>query len=258
MKLGKYDPPNKEEMLKNNPGASTLGDLLRPYREIRKPLDYEDLAKMENLNISNQEDDASRARRKKGRKRVLTPEKIRLICKTIEEGATEKASRIKAGVSGAVFYEAKRTDVAFQQVLAEAHQRWTDLRFRRHQAALYASQSMRAAGLKAKRPTPTQQAGLVHWHLTFNVPLYFAAITREQEDEACKRFGYCLDQWDRQKEAFGLMQKIYRKRAKLRGENPQAMAPKSVYETSPQPMAWNSKIENSYGFTADGKFCLGI
>jgi hypothetical protein len=43
----------------------------------------------------------------------------------------------------------------------------------------------------------------------------------------CERFGMSLDTWQRQERAFGLLKKVYAKRAKLRGEQPSvATAPK--------------------------------
>jgi hypothetical protein len=82
------------------------------------------------------------------------------------------------------------------------------------------TQASRRVRLTAKRlkPQPTRQAKLVAWHLTFRVPLNFAAIPESDIKQACERFGMSLDTWQRQKHAFGLMKKMYAKRAKLRGE----------------------------------------
>jgi hypothetical protein len=48
--------------------------------------------------------------------------------------------------------------------------------------------------------------------------LHFAAIPEGEIKEACERFGMSLDTWQRQERAFGLLTKVYAKRAKLRGE----------------------------------------
>jgi hypothetical protein len=61
---------------------------------------------------------------------------------------------------------------------------------------------------------------LVAWHLTFRVPLNFAAIPEAEIKAACERFEMSLDTWQRQERAFGLLKKVYTKRAKLRGEQP--------------------------------------
>jgi hypothetical protein len=60
----------------------------------------------------------------------------------------------------------------------------------------------------------------VAWHLTFRVPLNFAAIPEAEIKATCERFEMSLDTWQRQERAFGLLKKVYTKRAKLRGEQP--------------------------------------
>jgi hypothetical protein len=81
----------------------------------------------------------------------------------------------------------------------------------------------------------------VAWHLTFRVPLNFAAIPEADTKEACERFGMSLDTWQRQERAFGLLRKVYAKRAKLRGEQPPiATAPMTL----PEPGA---KLQTNIG-----------
>jgi hypothetical protein len=73
---------------------------------------------------------------------------------------------------------------------------------------------------KSARANPTHQAKLVAWHLTYRVPLHFAAIPETDIREACERFGMSLETWHRQERAFGLLRKVYANRAKIRGEQP--------------------------------------
>jgi hypothetical protein len=61
---------------------------------------------------------------------------------------------------------------------------------------------------------------LVAWHLTYRVPLNFAAIPEAEIAQACERFNLTLETWARQERAFGLLRKIYAKRAKIRGQQP--------------------------------------
>ena len=69
------------------------------------------------------------------------------------------------------------------------------------------------------------------WHLTYRVPLHFAAIPEADIRQACERFEMSLDTWRRQEHAFGLLKKVYAKRAKLRGEQlPSATAPMTLPE----------------------------
>jgi hypothetical protein len=79
-------------------------------------------------------------------------------------------------------------------------------------------QAMRAAGRKALKPQPTHQAKLVAWHLTYRVPLHFAALPETEIVQACERFNLPLETWRRQERAFGLLRKVYAKRAAIRGQ----------------------------------------
>ena len=76
----------------------------------------------------------------------------------------------------------------------------------------------RAADGKALRPQPTHQAKLVMWYLMFRPPLYFAAIPEAELMQACARFNISVETWRRQERAFGLLRKVYAKRAALRGQ----------------------------------------
>jgi hypothetical protein len=63
-----------------------------------------------------------------------------------------------------------------------------------------------------------------------------AAIPEADIKEACERFNLPLKTWGRQEHAFGLLKKVYAKRAKLRGERPPiATAPMTL----PEPGAGN-------------------
>jgi hypothetical protein len=156
--------------------------------------------------------------RKRGRKPVVTPERIEMICGLLAKGESEKSACIRAGIGLTAWNTAKRSNASLRQRTAEARDDWARLRHKQHAAALYESQSTRSANRKALKPQPTRQAKLVAWHLTFRVPLHFAAIPETDIKEACERFGMSLDRWQRQERAFGLLGKVYAKRAKLRGE----------------------------------------
>jgi hypothetical protein len=79
---------------------------------------------------------------------------------------------------------------------------------------------MRSANRKALNPQPTHQAKLVVWHLIYRVPLYWAAIPDTEIANACERFNLPLETWLRQERAFGLLKKVYARRAQLRGQQP--------------------------------------
>jgi hypothetical protein len=213
--MGKYDPPNKAALLARfNRTPSTI-ELAVAAAEAQFP------------SKAKAEDDASRAGvskdsnsqpQKRGRKPVVTPERVRMICGLIAKGESEKSACIRAGIGLTAWNTAKRSDPSLRDRIAEARDDWARLRHARHAAALYESQSMRAANRKARKPQPTHQAKLVAWHLTYRVPLNFAAIPEAEIKEACERFGTSLETWRRQESAFGLLRKVYAKRAKIRGE----------------------------------------
>ena len=76
------------------------------------------------------------------------------------------------------------------------------------------------------------------WHLMFRVPLHFAAIPDEKVLNACNRFNLPLDTWRRQQRAFGLLRKVYGKRAAIRGQQSQC-----VPEWMQQVQEWPSEGE---------------
>jgi hypothetical protein len=48
--------------------------------------------------------------------------------------------------------------------------------------------------------------------------LHFAATLETKISQACERFNLSLETWVRQERAFGLLRKVYAKRAKIREE----------------------------------------
>lgn len=154
---------------------------------------------------------------KRGRKPLVTPARVQLICELLARGESESAACLRAGIGLTAWSVAKRNNTDLRARIASARDDWARLRHQQHAAALYESQSMRAADRKALKPHPTHQAKLVAWHLTFRVPLHFAAIPETEIVQACERFNLLLETWRRQERAFGLLQKVYAKRAKIRG-----------------------------------------
>jgi hypothetical protein len=143
-----------------------------------------------------------------------------MICGLLAHGESEQSACIRAGIGLTAWNTAKRSDASLRERIAGARDDWARLRHAQHAAALYESQSMRAANRKTLKPQPTRQAKLVAWHLTYRVPLHFAAIPEAEIRETCERFNLSLETWTRQERAFGLLRKVYAKRAKLRGEQP--------------------------------------
>jgi hypothetical protein len=51
----------------------------------------------------------------------------------------------------------------------------------------------------------------------------FVELESADIKEACERFNLSLETWTRQERAFGLLRKVYAKRAKIRGEQPHSV-----------------------------------
>jgi hypothetical protein len=166
------------------------------------------------------------ATRKRGRKPVVTPERINTICELLARGESERSACIRAGIGSTAWGAAKRNSGALRERIARARDQWAKVRHARHAAALYESQATRSATRKALKPQPTHQAKLVVWHLTTRLPLNVVAIPEAEIERACERFNLPLKTWRGQERAFGLLQKVYAKRAAIRGQQ-QSQAPAS-------------------------------
>ena len=212
---GKYDPPNKAALLAQFSRMPSTVELAVAAAEAQFPPKAEADDDASRAEVSK---DSSSQPRKRGRKRVVTPERAKIICELLAHGESEKSACIRAGIGLTAWNTAKRSNASLGERIAGARDEWARLRHARHAAALYESQSMRAANRKALKPQPTRQAKLVAWHLTYRVPLHFAAIPEADIREACGRFNLALETWTRQERAFGLLRKVYAQRAKIRGE----------------------------------------
>jgi hypothetical protein len=166
------------------------------------------------------DNEASRASLKRGRKPVVTAERINTICELLTRGESERSACIRAGIGSTAWGVAKRNSADLRERIARARDQWAQLQHARHTAALHESQATRSANRKALKPQPTHQAKLVIWHLIYRVPLYWAAIPDTEIAKACERFNLPLETWWRQESAFGLLKKVYARRAQLRGQQP--------------------------------------
>jgi hypothetical protein len=174
------------------------------------------------------DNDASRAKGvKRGRKTVVTPERINTICELVTRGESERSACIRAGIGSTAWGIAKRNNAGLRQRISTARDQSAQVKHSRYATALHESRAMRSANRKAVRPQPTHQAKLVVWHLTYRVPLYWAAIPDTEIAKACERFNLPLETWRSQERAFGLLQKVYAKRAAIRGRQCQTPAPDS-------------------------------
>jgi hypothetical protein len=213
---GKYDPPEKEKLLAANPRISSTCELMVVAAEAQFP---QKVKCDESTSRAGFREDVDETRRR-GRKRVVTAERVQLICELLARGESECAACTRAGIGLTAWSTAKRRNPDVRGRIASTRDDWARLRHARHAAALYESQWTRSAARKAKRPQPTHQAKLVMWHLITRVSLAFAAIPEEEILQACKRFNLPLDTWRRQERAFGLLRKVYAKRAAIRGQQP--------------------------------------
>ena len=183
------------------------------------------------------DNEASRESVKRGRKPVVTPQRLNTICELLTRGESERSACIRAGIGSTAWGAAKRNSAALRERIARARDQWAKVRHARHTAALHESQAMRSANRKALKPQPTHQAKLVVWHLTTRVPLNVVAIPETEIASACERFNLPLETWRRQERAFGLLQKLYAKRAAIRGQQCQTPAPNAEHPAAPAAAA---------------------
>jgi hypothetical protein len=138
----------------------------------------------------------------------------------LARGESERAACLRAGIGLTAWNAAKRNSADLRERIAGARDQWAKVRHVRHTAALHESQVMRSANRKAFKPQPTYQAKLVVWHLTTRVPLNIVAIPETEIASACERFNLPPEAWLQQESAFGLLKKVYARRAQLRGQQP--------------------------------------
>ena len=229
---GKYDPSNKARLLADNPRIYSMCELMVAAAEAQflpKVKDDERASHAEHMAGA-----VEAQQRKRGRKRVVTPGRVQMICGLLARGESECSACLRAGISLTAWNAAKRSDARLRERIAIARDDWARLRHGQRAAALYENQWARSAGRRALKPTPTKQARLVMWHLTNRVPLNFAMIPDAEIKNACEQYSMSLDQWRRQESAFGLLKKIYARRAAIRGR--QAALP----GTGPAQLDWNT------------------
>jgi hypothetical protein len=148
----------------------------------------------------------------------------------LASGESERAGCLRAGISLTAWSAAKRNSAELREI-ASARDDWARLRHAQHAAALHESEVARSSTRQAKKPQPTHQAKLVVWHLTAWVPLNLAAIPDAEIARACEPFNLPIETWRRQEQAFGLMKRVYAKRAAMRGQDLQA--PRAYCWTEP-------------------------
>jgi hypothetical protein len=186
------------------------------------------------------DNEASRASVKRGRKPVVTPERINTICELLTHGESERSACIRVGIGSTAWGAAKRNSAALRERIASARDQWAKVRHARHTAILHESQAMRSANRKALKPQPTHQAKLVVWHLIYRVPLYWASIPDTEIAKARERFNLPLETWLRQESAFGLLNKVYSRRAQLRGQQPLNGPVANAEQPTTEPPASNT------------------
>src|SRR5438874_2030288 len=170
--MGKYDPANKEQLLAQFRRTPCVPELMVAAAEAQFPpkVESEDDASCASSTHESNLDSADAhaigwQSRKRGRKPVVTPEKVQMICDLLGRGETECGACIRAGVGSTAWSAAKRVSPTLRDRIASARDDWARLRHGQRAAALYEAQSARDANRKVLKPRPTKQAMLVVWHL---------------------------------------------------------------------------------------------
>ena len=251
--MGKYDPPDKAALLKANPHLTSIVEvavesalLEMPEKPHRNP-DSSRATETENAKspprtqaraVSLHKQNKVPKAGKRGRKSAITPQKVDLICDRLKQGETEQLALVFAGVSSSVWYAAKQRDNDLQERVNQAREQWARTKHAKLAATLFESQWARGAERRALRPRPTKQVEMVKWALTYRVPLNVVAFSSTEIEAACQQFNLHVDTWQRQSAAFGLLPKIYRRRALLRGQQPVQVITPSYFE--PEELASNN------------------
>jgi hypothetical protein len=239
---GKYDPPDKAALRAQNPRITSTCELMVAAAEAQFP----PKAKSDESTSRAEPTETADSRfQKRGRKPAVTPERVQMICEQLARGESERSACIRAGIGLTAWSMAKRSDASLRARIASARDDWARLRHMQHAAALYESQTARSAMRKAARPQPTYQAKLVTWHLITRVPLNFVAIPETEIKTACEKFNLPLETWRRQEGAFGLLRKVYAKRAAIRGLNQSMINP-----------AWTQQFEDYPSDNEDTEYSI--
>jgi hypothetical protein len=135
--IGKYDPPNKGELLAQFRRTPSTVELAVAAAEAQFPPKTKADDEASRAGVS---EDASSQPRKRGRKPVVTPERVKIICELLAHGESEKSACIRAGIGLTAWNMAKRADADLRARIASARDDWARLRHARHAAALYESQ----------------------------------------------------------------------------------------------------------------------
>jgi hypothetical protein len=221
---GKYDPPDKARLMATFRRTPCTPELMVAAAEAQFPLKVKHVdgasratATETGAPVAHSHTGEADKRQKRGRKPVVTAQRVQMICELLATGETERACCVRAGIGSTAWNAAKRADSTLRDRLASARDDWARLRHAQYVAALYESQVARSAGQKALKPHPTKQANMVFWYLVKRVPLNFVALPENEIAAACERFRISIETWRRQECAFGLLRKIYTKRAAIRG-----------------------------------------
>src|SRR5438477_7453400 len=116
LKNGKYDPPNKERLLAANPRIDSTCELMVAAAEAQFPPKVKD------------DESASRAEPaesvaaavKRGRKRVVTQERVEKICHALAQGESETAACLRVGIGLTAWNAAKRVNAELRAQIASA------------------------------------------------------------------------------------------------------------------------------------------
>jgi hypothetical protein len=218
--MGRYDPPDKAQLMSQFRRTPSMPELMVAATEAQFPPKVSSNGDASRAILLDNGQCPNSQPQKRGRKTVVTAAKVQRICELLSLGESECSACVRAGIGLTAWNAAKRDSVTIRERIASARDDWARLRHARLVAARYESQAARDASRKALRPEPIRQAKWMVWNLATRVPLNFVVIPEGEIASACKRCGLHLETWRRQDAAFGLMRKIYEKRAKIRGEQP--------------------------------------
>jgi hypothetical protein len=109
---GKYDPADKTRLLAENPSISSTCELMVAAAEAQFPPKAK---RDDSTSRACVGEDSNSQPRKRGRKPVVTPERIEMICGLLAKGESEKSACIRAGIGLTAWNTAKRSNAGLRQ-----------------------------------------------------------------------------------------------------------------------------------------------
>jgi hypothetical protein len=191
------------------------------------------------------------------RSSVYTPEVIKAVLSLIESGLSEKAACLEAGVHPKGWPSLKMRRVDLREAVNQARKIARKAKLEKDRERSEELRSMRTSTRPAKRPTGKtlpKDINMIRWHLVSRVSLDFAHLDKATVENACAIYGTAFERWRPYDEKHKLLEWIYAKRARMRGEHLLGKAPQPENLSPRQRLLCNKSVRTiGVGFRYEGQ-----